>query len=150
MNIVSLVISLISLGISIANFVMYVILTKKYNSMVKIQTLTAQGSFETQIRSAIFDATKNLNHYAIELSHDPDNEILQSAYFAAEEQYRNTYEDACAKYIDDKIDKQRFEKMYKQEINKLVNDPQQKEFYATNQTTYSSTVAVWKEWFGQP
>lgn len=42
------------------------------------------------------------------------------------------------------------ELMYKQEINKLVNDSQQKEFYTTNQTAYSCTVAVWKEWFGQP
>jgi len=37
--------------------------------------------------------------------------------------------------------------MYKQEIYKLVNDPQQKEFYATNQTTYASTVAVYKNGF---
>lgn len=63
--------------------------------------------------------------------------------------YRNAYEDACAKYLDRKIDVERFEKMYKQEINKLVNDPQQKEFYATNQTTYASTVAVYKKWFSQ-
>lgn len=118
--------------------------------MVKTQTLTAQGAFETQIRSFISDATKNLNHYAVELSRDPNNEILQHAYFNAEEQYRNAYEDACAKYIDGKIDKKRFEKMYKQEINQLVNDPQQKEYYATNQTTFSSTISVWKEWFGQP
>ena len=55
----------------------------------------------------------------------------------------------CAKYLDKKIDVERFEKMYKQEIYKLVNDPQQKEFYATNQTTYASTVAVYKNWFSQ-
>lgn len=150
MDVVSLVVSIISLGISIANLVMYIILTHKYNSMVKTQTLTAQGAFETQIRSFISDATKNLNYYAVKLSRDPSNEILQTAYFNAEEQYRNAYEDACAKYIDGKIDKKRFEKMYKQEINQLVNDPKQKEYYATNQTTFSSTISVWKEWFGQP
>jgi len=43
----------------------------------------------------------------------------------------------------------KIEKIYKQEIYKLVNDPQQKEFYATNQTTYASTVAVYKKWFSQ-
>ena len=52
-------------------------------------------------------------------------------------------------YLDRKIDVERFEKIYKQEIYKLVNDPQQKEFYATNQTTYASTVAVYKKWFSQ-
>ena len=74
---------------------------------------------------------------------------IHQAYFSAEEMYRNAYEDACAKYLDKKIDVERFEKMYKQEIYKLVNDPQQKEFYATNQTTYASTVAVYKNWFSQ-
>lgn len=75
--------------------------------------------------------------------------VTQQAYFSAEEMYRNAYEDACAKYLDRKIDVERFEKIYKQEIYKLVNDPQQKEFYATNQTTYASTVAVYKKWFSQ-
>ena len=129
---------------------MYIKLTSRYNDMVSTQTLTAQGAFETQIRSLISDAAKELTHYSVELQKSPDNTILQQAYFTAEEQYRNAYEEACGKYIDNKIDKIRFEKLYKQEIYKLVNDENQKQFYATNQSTYASTISVYKEWFSQP
>lgn len=117
--------------------------------MVLTQTLTAQGAFETQIRSLISDATKELTHYAVELQRDSNNKILQQAFLTAEEQYRNAYEEACGKYIDGKIDKVRFEKLYKQEIYKLVNDETQKQFYATNQSTYASTISVYKNWFSQ-
>ncbi len=146
---ISIIISIFSLIISIVNVFMYIKLTSKYNNMVSIQTLTAQGAFETQIRSLISDATKEITHYAVELQRDPKNPILQQAYFTAEEQYRNAYEEACGKYIDGKIDKIRFEKLYKQEIYKLVNDTNQKNFYATNQSTYASTISVYKEWFSQ-
>lgn len=105
---ISIIISIFSLIISIVNVFMYIKLTSKYNNMVSIQTLTAQGAFETQIRSLISDATKEITHYAVELQRDPKNPILQQAYFAAEEQYRNAYEEACGKYIDGKIDKIRF------------------------------------------
>ncbi|MCI8667648.1 MAG: hypothetical protein HFG82_13450 [Dorea sp.] len=121
---------------------MYIKLTSRYNDMVSTQTLTAQGAFETQIRSLISDATKELTHYSVELQKSPNNTILQQAYFTAEEQYRNAYEEACGKYIDNKIDKIRFEKLYKQEIYKLVNDENQKQFYATNQSTYASTIGL--------
>lgn len=149
MNIFSLIISVCSFIISAINLYMYIKLTTRYNDMVATQTLTAQGAFETQIRSLISDATKELTHYAVELQKNSDNTILQQAYFTAEEQYRNAYEEACGKYIDNKIDKIRFEKLYKQEIYKLVNDKNQKQFYATNQSTYASTISVYKEWFSQ-
>ncbi len=146
---IAIIISIVSLIVSIVNVLMYIKLTIKYNAMVSTQTLTAQGAFETQIRSLISDATKEITHYAIELQREPENSILQQAYFTAEEQYRNAYEEACGKYIDGKIDKVRFEKLYKQEIYKLVNDDNQKKFYATNQSTYASTISVYKEWFSQ-
>ncbi len=149
MNIFSLIISICSFIISAVNLYMYIKLTTRYNNMVSTQTLTAQGAFETQIRSLISDATKELTHYAVELQKSPDNSILQQAYFTAEEQYRNAYEEACGKYIDNKIDKIRFEKLYKQELYKLVNDENQKQYYATNQSTYASTISVYKEWFSQ-
>lgn len=149
MNNLSILISVCSFVLSAINLLMYIKLTSKYNSMVLTQTLTAQGAFETQIRSLISDATKELTHYAVELQRDSNNKILQQAFLTAEEQYRNAYEEACGKYVDGKIDKVRFEKLYKQEIYKLVNDETQKQFYATNQSTYASTISVYKNWFSQ-
>lgn len=144
-----IIISVVALIVSAINVLFYIILQGKYNKMTKIQMLTAQGAIETQVRNSISDATKEVLHYTLEVQKDPNNKIIQQAYFSAEEMYRNAYEDACGKYNDGKIDLERFEKMYKQEIYKLVNDPQQKEFYATNQTPYATTVSVYKKWFSQ-
>lgn len=139
----------LALLVSVINVALYFRLQGKYNEMTKTQMLTAQGAIETQVRNSISDAMKEVLHYATEVEKNPSSKVTQQAYFSAEEIYRNAYEDACAKYLDRKIDVERFEKMYKQEINNLVNDPQQREFYATNQTTYVSTVAVYKKWFSQ-
>lgn len=139
----------LALLVSVINVVLYFRLQGKYNKMTKTQMLTEQGAIETQVRNSISDATKEVSHYAIEVEKNPGSKVTQQVYFTAEEMYRNAYEDACAKYLDRKIDVERFEKMYKQEIYKLVNDSQQKEFYATNQTTYASTVAVYKSWFSK-
>ena len=142
-------IAVVALLVSSINVILYFSLQGKYNEMTKIQTLTAQGAIETQVRNSISDASKEVLHYAIEVEANPGNKVVQQAFYTAEEMYRNAYEDACAKYLDKKIDTERFEKMYKQEIYKLVNDSAQKEFYATNQTAYASTVAVYKKWFSQ-
>lgn len=149
LDIVELVFAGLAAVVSIINVLLYLSLQGKYNKMVKTQTLTAQGAIETQIRSAIFDANKEMLHCAMEVEKNPTSKVAQQAYFAAEEMYRNAYEDACGKYNDGKIDQERFEKMYKQEIYKLVNDPDQSKYYATNQTPYATTVSVYKKWFSQ-
>ena len=85
----------LSLLVSAINAVLYFRLQGKYNEMTKTQTSTAQGAIETQVRNSISDATKEVLHYATEVE-------------------KNAYEDACAKYLDRKIDVERFEKIYKQ------------------------------------
>lgn len=108
-----IMISVAALIVSAINVILYLVLQGKYNKMTKIQMLTAQGAIETQVRNSISDATKEVLHYTLEIQKDPGNEIIQQAYFSAEEMYRNAYEDACGKYNDGKIDPERFEKMYK-------------------------------------
>ena len=146
---IEMIIACISFVVSIINLFFYIRFQGKYNESAKTQTLTAQGAIETQIRNSISDASKEVRHCAIDVEKHPQNKVIMQAYLCAEEMYRNAYEDACAKYIDGKIDKERFEKMYKQEIYKLVNDEKQAEYYSKNQTPYSSTVAVYKQWFSQ-
>ncbi|MCI5620543.1 MAG: hypothetical protein MR355_03125 [Lachnospiraceae bacterium] len=144
-----LIISIVALAGTIVNVIFYIILTKKYNDMVNTQTLTAQGALETQVRASIHEATRNMLDFALRVNNEPENEMVQKAYFAAEEIYRNAYEDACAKYLDYKIDRDRFRKMYQREIQTLVENVDLKEFYDTVSSPYASTVAVYREWFGQ-
>lgn len=149
MDILAVALSILSLIVSAVNLYKYIKLTTQYNTMVNTQTLTAQGALETQIRSAISEVTHDIVTLAVEIEKNPDSKMLQSAYFAAEEIYRNTYEDACGKYMDGKIDKERFKKMYQREIRRLVEEEPHKEYYAGLQTPYASTAAVYKEWYSQ-
>lgn len=126
-------------------------LTSRYNEMVNTQTLTAQGALETQIRNTITEANHEIIMVALEKqkhkSEEQRDKILTTALELAEENYRNAYEDACAKYLDGKIDKDRFEKMYKTEIKNLVEKEPHKEHYADIQSPYSNTKRVYAEWF---
>lgn len=141
--------AIVSCAFAAMNYAKYKELQGKYNAMVEIQTLTAQGSLETQIRSSIAEATNNIVLIGVEVAKNESNTILQDAYRAAEEVYRNAYEDACGKYIDGKIDKDRFKKFYQSEIRRLVEEEPNRSHYSDNQSPYSSTLAVYKEWYHQ-
>lgn len=150
---ISVGIAAIALIFAVLNYFKYKTLQKesndlqeKYNEMVNTQTLTAQGALETQVRAAIADAFKQVADMAVILQKEPGNERIQQLYKSTEEVYRNAYEDACAKYIDGKIDKERFRRLYLLEIRRLVEEEPHREAYATNQTAYDCTLKVYNEW----
>lgn len=148
-DIISLLIAVISFGFSIFCWAKNRQLEKINIAFVEKQTLIEQGSLETQIRSAIYDATKELARISYDMIKNQNVEEYTSIFKTLDELYRNTYEDACAKYLDGKIDKERFKKMYQHEILELVTGDSEKEHYSSNQTKYVSTIAVYKEWFSQ-
>lgn len=148
-DIISLLIAVISFGFSIFCWAKNRQLEKINIAFVEKQTLIEQGALETQIRSAIYDATKELARISYDMIKNQNVEEYTSIFKTLDELYRNTYEDACAKYLDGKIDKERFKKMYQHEIRELVTGDSEKEHYASNQTKYVSTIAVYKEWFSQ-
>ena len=115
--------------------------------MTDIQTLTAQGALESQLRAVISDSYQRIADMAVTLHQDPGNEDLQKIYLSLEELYRNAYEDACAKYIDNKVDRDRFKTMYFSEIKRLVDNEPHSIVYATNRSLYKSTLKVYEEWF---
>ena len=151
---ISVGIALVALVFAILNYRKYKelqkennVLQQKYNEMVNTQMLTAQGALETQVREAINEAFKHVVDMAMILQKNPKDEKIQQLYKSTEEVYRNAYEDACAKYIDGKIDKERFKKMYHSEIRRLVEEEPHKFAYATNQSAYDCTLKVYNEWF---
>lgn len=151
-DILALIVSGISMILVWNNNARYKKLQSQYNDMVNVQTLTAQGALETQIRSSISESVYYMALIGVEMAKDTENagnELLQQAYHAAEETYRNAYEDACGKYLDGKVDKNRFKKLYNVEIRRLVEDEPYKRYYENNQSAYTSTLAVYREWFRQ-
>lgn len=133
------VISIIALILSLVNIILLFIFSRWQNK-------TYESSLETQIRTDMNTIIFEMQHLATS-NLEVQNSLFQSAYFTAEEKYRNAYEDLCQKYITRKIDKNWVEKMYKEEIKKLVEDEKQSKFYSTIQSQYLYTKKVYEKWF---
>lgn len=126
LSIISTILSALAFLFSIYTFVKNKKLTQRTNELSEIQAKTGQGQLEIQLRELINAASHEITYYGVELGKNPTSNILIRSFESAEEQYRNAYEEACSKYLDGKIDKERFEKMYLIEIQNLVTNIDQK------------------------
>lgn len=123
----------------------------------------AIGQSETSLREAISNARERVEEatYKIEellLGRDPDVlsqaeqsrlTILSKARNASIENYLNAYEDACGKYIDNKIDKDRFRKSYISEVANLCRHDVISYARFMHPKATSKFEAIWKvfdEW----
>lgn len=106
----------------------------------------ANGNVELQIRTMISEAKYHQNECMIKLADDPKNETLKSVYDMLTEEVLNAYDEACAKYNDKKVDRERFKKMYLHEIRQLVECPELKEKYDSISSRYNATKKVYNEW----
>jgi ribosomal protein L17 len=58
----------------------------------------------------------------------------------------NAYEEACAKFLDKKVDKKRFKKIYKTEIRKLVEHKEFKKYFDGVTSNFKAILKVYKQW----
>lgn len=149
LSIISTILSALAFLFSIYTFVKNKKLTQRTNELSEIQAKTGQGQLEIQLRELINAASHEITYYGVELEKNPTSNILIRSFESAEEQYRNAYEEACSKYLDGKIDKERFEKMYLIEIQNLVTNTDQKIHYDATQSHYRCTLAVYNQWFNK-
>ena len=73
-------------------------------------------------------------------------EIFRKNFKAATQSLINYYDAACSKYIDDKVDKVRFKKTYKNEIRKTIENPDFKEYFDPLTSSYKPILNVYQEW----
>ena len=114
-------------------------------SFFKSYSLT-KGQVEMQIREMISSAKWRYADLGIQLSHDNENTTLKASTTAALEDVLNAYDEACAKYIDNKVDRERFKKLYVTEIRNLVEDENTKHYYIMPQSRFQPTVKVYRKW----
>lgn len=131
-------ISCIGVGISIISLL-------KSNSANKI----SQGQIELSIHQLIQQTQKDVMELSLRIAdqEDPEegkNEILLQVFKTAFEQNLNAYEEACAKYLDGKVDRERFKRNYIIEIRRLVEE--YKEKFDSTTTPYKCILKVYKEW----
>ena len=129
---IAIIISIVAFGFSLFSFF-------KSNSLTK-------GQVEMQIRDMISSAKWRYADLGIQLSKDNQNQTLIASTKAALEDVLNAYDEACAKYIDKKVDTERFKKLYVTEIRTLVEDNNTKSYYVMPQSKFQATVKVYREW----
>ena len=129
----TIIISLAALGFSLFSFCKSISLMR--------------GQVEMQIREMISSAQCRYTDLGIQLSKDDQNETLIASVNAALEIVLNAYDEACAKYIDKKVDRERFKKLYITEIRNLVENDSTKSYYVMPQSKFQSTVKVYREWY---
>ncbi len=123
----------------------------------------AVGQSETALREAISGARQRIEEasFKIEellLGRKPNQlnaaenrrlELLSKSRSAIIENYLNAYEDACGKYIDNKIDKIRFKKSYVSEIANLCKadvESYAKHMHPKATSKYEAIWKVYDEW----
>ena len=136
---------IVAVVISVISIIMSIISLIKAWKADKI----AQGQIEISIHQLINQTKKDVMDISVIISEklsankEEIEEALKQALKTAQEQNLNAYEEACAKYLDGKVDKERFKKNYSVEIRQLVEKYSEK-YGAT--TPYKATIKVYNEW----
>ena len=140
-EIVAIIISGIGLLISIISIV-------RANNAHKI----AQGQIELNIHQLLNQTKKDVMDVTLVIAEKcSDNDesmkaVLTQALNTANERNLNAYDEACAKYLDNKVDKERFKKNYHIEIRQLVEDENNISKFDANTSPYKGILKVYKEW----
>lgn len=161
--IVSAALALLSFLGSVVFSVMAASSNKQARAQADLANKFAGGSIETTMRMMISDARKETHEVSLEIvkllngrdkksldaGEKAQLDILYRIYDSSIENLFNAYEDACGKYRDEKIYKDRFKKMYIKEIEHLC-DPK-KDSYARlmhpeGTSAYKAIWLVYHEW----
>ena len=106
-----------------------------------------KGQVEMQIRELISAARSRYEDKSLLMEDREITEICTAILASAHEDVLNAYDEACAKYIDGKVDRDRFKKLYHDEIRQLVTDDANKEQYLEPYTKFHATNKVFSEWY---
>lgn len=129
----------------------------KSNEATNTANKISAGQIELNISMLIKETENRVIDLAIAMSkYFKDNlsdsekkelEFLQNAYNQAVESNLNAYEEACAKYLDSKTDKERFKRMYYVPIRRLLENKELKEYFPAHNSSYKCILKVYDEWF---
>ncbi|MGL5267579.1 MAG: hypothetical protein ACRC9E_15390 [Plesiomonas shigelloides] len=153
-DIVSIALATISIIISIVALFKSI---KASSSALSVQ----HASVELEIRNAIENAKNNIETLSITFAPltvkkrkgtltEEEEEVLnihETTLHSMTQSMLNQYDDACAKYLDNKIDKVRFRKTYSTEIKNLVENQHLSEYFNPTTSKYKPILMIYKEWY---
>ncbi|WFA88039.1 hypothetical protein [Paenibacillus amylolyticus] len=127
-----------------------------YNGLVERNNQFVSGQTELLLNQTIGETKRHLVEVTFrlsELSNRDENQVEQLSDMlgtllkSAQENHLNAYESACGLYLDNKIDKIRFKKLYILELRQLVTgNVYQEFFYPDIKSSYQAILKVYKEW----
>lgn len=127
----------------------------------------AQIQYEEDVRKKLINqATNKRTHENTDYEEDPINDITiddiqLSEVLACDDVYLykkkmheqsievmlNTYDEACAKYLDSKVDKERFKRSYHKSIRNLIESGDFEKYFNTPCSSYKCILRVYDKWF---
>ena len=167
-NKISIGISAISALFALGSLIVAIIALIKSNLFSKnslnkseIQNLIAMGNLEVTISERISNSRDKVGDITMIISPlaskkkletiTKDEELTLEAQIkvldSAVENNLNAYEDACSKYLDNKIDTERFKKTYHTEVRQLVENQNLNSVYFNPLTSkFKAIMKVYDEW----
>lgn len=130
-------------------------LSVKANELSQKDNLLAQADIEFQIASNIRETENRVSDIGIEVAknlgedvEDNVKEMFRKVFNQAIESNLNAYEEACAKYLDGKVDKDRFKKNYHKQIRRLIEDSKDlMKYFDKPSSAYKCILKVYNEWY---
>lgn len=81
---------------------------------------------------------------------DPHYKAIKAAFDEAVEDNLNAYDEGCAKYLDNKVDKVRFKKSYENEVRELFDNEDLKKFLDGKNSRFYNINRVYDLWVVKP
>lgn len=81
------------------------------------------------------------------LEKDMEYTVLETSFNQSIEIMLNAYEESCAKYLDKKVDQERFKRSYHRAIREIVEDEDLKEEFNSHVTPYKCILKVYNQWY---
>ena len=158
-----IIIPLISIGISIWAIIKAHITDSKTNKLSEENTRLQNASVEIEIRGLINTAKKELEDKTADLLFYTQKEnkkklteddeihysIAKDRCQNAKQDYLNAFEEACMKYLDNKVDKERFRKTYFVELKNIVSADSFKSYIDPTSSPYNAIKSVYEQWYNQ-
>ena len=155
-----IIIPIISLLISIWAIIKSYKTDAKANKLSEENTRLSNANIELEIRNLIRETRKDLDDKIAKFLFLKEKEkknsltadekinlpIYEKQYNNAKQEYLNAYEEACMKYFDGKIDKERFKKTYIVELRNIVASTSLKKYIDSTSSPYNAIKKVYAEW----
>lgn len=150
---VAVLISIIALGLTIYDRKKQEKNLKETDRKAEKALKLSQGNLELSLRNSISEGRHRLNLaikdlQTFKLVHPNENtSIMEKLFYSSLEDLINHYDRGCMLYLDNKIDKKRFETEYSVEIRNLVEKGEYKDRYFPAHTSkFKAVLKVYNNW----